>query len=60
MSESEAAAILQAWQDGGEPSAVAELRRFFPLIGGDEDARRCVRAVVGWAPPAGPEPGAER
>lgn len=39
-----AAAIRRAWDEGGELSAVVELRRHFPLISDGDNARRCVRA----------------
>ena len=44
--------------EGGEPSAVAELRRRFPAIGDGADARRCVRAIVDWT--RWPDSGRER
>ena len=58
VDEETAAAIRRAWDEGGELSAVArsraqahdvELGRHFPLITDGEDARRCVRTIVGWA-----------
>ena len=51
-----AEAIRRAWEEGGELSAVAELRRRFPLIADNEQARRCVRAIVGWAQRRSPAP----
>ena len=48
VDEETAAAIRQAWNEGGELSAVAELRRRFPRITDGENARRCVRTIVGW------------
>ncbi len=56
VDEETAAAIRCAWDEGGELSAVVELRRHFPLITDGENARRCVRAIVGWAQPPIPEP----
>jgi hypothetical protein len=51
VDETTADAIRRAWHEGGELSAVVELRRHFPLISDGENARRCVRTIVGWAPP---------
>ena len=48
MDEEAAAAIRYAWNESGELSAVAELRRRFPHIMDGENARRCVRTIVGW------------
>ena len=52
-------AIRRAWDEGGELAAVVELRRHFPLISDGDNARRCVRAIVGWSqrPAADEEPG---
>ena len=51
------AAIRAALQQGGELSAVVELRRHFPLITDNAEARRCVRTIAGWKPlpPAKPK-----
>ena len=59
VTEEEAEAIRRAWDEGGELSAVVELRRHFPLITDNANARRCVRAIVGWMPrpAADQEPG---
>jgi hypothetical protein len=56
VDEATATAIRNALERGGELSAVAELRRHFPLITDNEDARRCVRAIASWnpVPPATP------
>ena len=56
VTESEAAAIRSAYENGGELSAVVELRRYFPGIADNENARRCTRTITGWTPPA-PLPG---
>ena len=50
VSESAAEAIRRAYQDGGELSAVVELRRQFPGITDNENARLCVRTIASWAP----------
>ena len=60
VDEETADAIRPAWDDGGELSAVVELRRHFTLITDNADARRCVHAIVGWtqrrpAPDPAPE-----
>ncbi len=50
VDEETAEAIRRAWEEGGELAGVVELRRHFPLISDNAQARRCVRAIVGWAP----------
>ena len=55
VNEETAAAIRRAWDAGGELAAVAELRRHFAAITDGEDARRCVRTIVGWAQRPAPE-----
>ena len=50
VDEETAEAIRRAWEEGGELAGVVELRRHFPLIADNANARRCVRAIVGWAP----------
>ena len=57
VDEPTAEAIRLAWEDGGELSAVVELRRHFPLITDTAQARLCVRTIVGWTPRSAPEPG---
>jgi hypothetical protein len=47
VSESDAAAIRKAYVESGELSAVVELRRLFPGISDNENARRCVRTIAG-------------
>ena len=60
VDEETADAIRRAWDEGGELAAAVELRRHFPLIADNADARRCVRTIVGWAQrrpaPGGPAP----
>jgi hypothetical protein len=48
--EEEAAAIRTALEQRGELSAVVELRRLFPGIGDNVQARQCVRTIAGWRP----------
>jgi hypothetical protein len=50
VSEEEAAAIQAAFDRGGEFAAAVELRRRFPGISDNEQARRCARTIVGWQP----------
>jgi len=57
VSESETAMIQAAFDQGGELSAVLELRRLFPGITDNDHARRCAMAIAGWAPsPPAPIP----
>jgi hypothetical protein len=50
VDEATAAAIRQVFEESGELSAVAELRRHFPGITDNGGARLCVRAIAGWKP----------
>jgi hypothetical protein len=50
VTEAEAAAIRQAFEQDGELSAVIELRRLFPAITDIAQARECVRVIAGWKP----------
>ena len=50
VSESEAAAIRSAYETGGELAAAVELRRLFPGIADNENARRCARTIASWTP----------
>ena len=56
VDEPTAEAIRRAVEDGGELAGVVELRRHFPLITDTANARRCVRVIAGWTPPADPPP----
>ena len=56
VDEETADAIRRAWDEGGELAAAVELRRHFPLITDNADARRCVRAIVGWTQRPVPDP----
>jgi hypothetical protein len=47
VDEETAAAIRRAWEEGGELAGVVELRRRFPLITDNAQARRYVRVIVG-------------
>jgi len=50
VSEAEAAVIRTAFEQRGELSAVAELRRLSPGVGNIAWARECVRAIAEWQP----------
>ena len=50
VDEPTAAAIRKAYKESGELSAVVELRRHFPGIADNENARRCVRTIASWQP----------
>ena len=56
VTDDQAAAIRVAFERGGEFSAVVELRRIFPAITGNAEARDFARRTAGWAPlpPAAP------
>ena len=56
VDEETAEAIRRTWEEGGEPAGVAGLHRRFPLITDGADARRCVRAIVGWGQRRFPAP----
>jgi hypothetical protein len=50
VTEADGAAIRTAYEQDGELSAAIELRRRFPGITDTENARACVRTIVGWTP----------
>jgi hypothetical protein len=50
VSETEAAAIRQAYEESGELAAVMELRRHFPGIQDNANARLCARTIASWTP----------
>jgi hypothetical protein len=50
VSETDAAAIRAAYAQGGEFSAAVELRRLFPGIPDNDQARDCARTIAGWKP----------
>jgi hypothetical protein len=56
VTETEATAIRAAYEQGGELSAAIELRRLFPGITDNENARRCARTIAGWTPLPAPAP----
>lgn len=52
VDQATAAAIQHAYETDGELAAIVELRRHFPGITDNENARRCVHMIAGWQPPA--------
>ena len=56
VSETKAAAIRAAYEQGGELSAAIELRRLFPGITDNAKARECARTIAAWAPVPDPVP----
>ena len=48
VSETEAAAIRAAFEQRGEFAAAVELRRRFPGITDNAQARECARTIAGW------------
>ena len=48
VDEETAEAIRRAFNEGGELSAVVELRRHYPAITDNAKARLCVRIIAGW------------
>ena len=50
ITEAEAAEIRAAFEERGELSAVVELRRLFPGVTDNAQARACVRTIASWRP----------
>jgi hypothetical protein len=50
VSEEDAAAIRAAFDQTGELSAAVELRRRFPGITDNAEAREWARTIAGWKP----------
>ena len=50
VSEIEAAAIRTAFEQSGELAAAVELRRLFPGVTDNAEARECARTIAGWKP----------
>jgi hypothetical protein len=50
VSEAEAAAIRTAFEQGGEFAAAVELRRLFPGVTDNDEARECARTIAAWKP----------
>ena len=51
VTEAESAAIRAVFELEGEVSAAIELRRRFPGITDNAEARACARTIAGWTPP---------
>ena len=61
VDEATATAIREAYFERGEFAAAVELRRHFPGIADNENARVCARAIASWAPrPAAAEKPSKR
>jgi hypothetical protein len=54
VTEAEAAAIRAVYRQRGEFAAAVELRRRFPGIIDNVQARECVRTIAGWKSPPHP------
>ena len=50
VDEATAEAVRRAFDEGGELSAVVELRRHFPGITDNANGRTCARIIMGWSP----------
>ena len=50
VTEAEAAAIRAVFEQRGEFAAAVELRRRFPSISDNAQARECARTIAGWKP----------
>jgi hypothetical protein len=50
VTEADAAAIRVIFEEHGELSAAIEVRRLFPGIIDNAEARACARTIAGWKP----------
>ena len=50
VTEADAAAIRAVYEQRGELSAAIELRRRFPGIADNAQARECARTIASWKP----------
>jgi hypothetical protein len=50
VDESTADAMRHAYENDGEFSTVVAVRRHFPGVADNANARLCVRAIAGWKP----------
>ena len=50
VTEADAAAIRAVFEQRGEFAAAIELRRRFPGITDNAQARECARTIAGWKP----------
>jgi hypothetical protein len=51
VTEADAAAIRAIFEKDGELSAAIEVRRRFPGVADNVEARACARTIAGWKPP---------
>jgi hypothetical protein len=56
VTEAEAAAIRAVYEQEGELSAAIEVRRLFPGITDNVQAREHARTIAGWRPLPSPSP----
>ncbi len=56
VTEADVAAIRAVFDQEGELSAAIELRRRFPGITDNANARACARTIAGWTPLPDPPP----
>jgi hypothetical protein len=50
VSEADAAAIRAVFEQQGGFAAALELRRLFPGVTDNAEARECARTIAGWQP----------
>ncbi len=50
VTEADAAAIRAIFRESGEFAAAIELRRLFPGVTDNAQARECARTIAGWKP----------
>ena len=50
VTEEDEAAIRAVYEQRGEFAAAVELRRLFPAITDNAQARECARTIAGWKP----------
>jgi hypothetical protein len=50
VTEADAAVIRAAFEQRGEFAAAVELRRLFPGVTDNAQARECARIIAGWEP----------
>ena len=50
VTEADAAAVRAVFHEDGELSAAIEVRRRFPGITENANARECARIIAGWTP----------
>ena len=50
VTKAQAAVIRNAFEQQGELSAAVELRRLFPAITDNVQARECARTIANWKP----------